>query len=69
MRSIEDVTGGKSIAVSSQSISAESVVNPLVVFYDIHGRKREVLFFYFAPDTTLDILPWTYTSMDWILGV
>jgi hypothetical protein len=28
--------------------------NPLVAFYDIHGRKREVLFFYFVPDTTRD---------------
>jgi hypothetical protein len=27
---------------------------PLVAFYDIHGRKREVLFFYFVPDTTRD---------------
>jgi hypothetical protein len=29
-------------------------MNPLVAFYDIHGRKREVLFFYFVPDTTRD---------------
>jgi hypothetical protein len=28
--------------------------NPLVAFYDIHGRKREVLFFSFVPDTTRD---------------
>jgi hypothetical protein len=27
---------------------------PLVAFYDIHGRKREVLFFYSVPDTTRD---------------
>jgi hypothetical protein len=26
----------------------------LLIFYDIHGRKREVLFFYFVPDTTQD---------------
>jgi hypothetical protein len=25
-----------------------------VAFYDIHGRKKEVLFFYFVPDTTRD---------------
>jgi hypothetical protein len=31
-----------------------SAVNPLVVFYDIHGRKREVLFSYSVPDTTRD---------------
>jgi hypothetical protein len=28
--------------------------NPLVAFNDIHGGKREVLFFYFVPDTTRD---------------
>jgi hypothetical protein len=49
-----DMTGGKSIAVWSQSILGVSVINPLVAFYDI-GRKREVLFFYFVPDTTRDI--------------
>jgi hypothetical protein len=27
-------------------------INPLVAFYDIHGGKREVLFFYFVSDTT-----------------
>jgi hypothetical protein len=31
-----------------------SAINPLVAFYDIHGGKREVLFFYFVPDTTRD---------------
>jgi hypothetical protein len=46
------VTGGKPIAVLLQSISGVSVINPLVAFYDIHGRKREVLLFYFVPDTT-----------------
>jgi hypothetical protein len=45
------VTGGKPIAVLLQSFSGESAINPLVAFYDIHGRKREVLFFYFVPDT------------------
>jgi hypothetical protein len=34
------------------SISGVSAINPLVAFHDIHGRKREVLFFYFVPDTT-----------------
>jgi hypothetical protein len=42
------------IAVRSQSISGVSAFNPLVAFYDIHGRKGEVLFFCFAPDTPRD---------------
>jgi hypothetical protein len=50
------VTGGKPIAVLLQSISGVSVFNPSVVFYDIRGGKREVLFFYFVPDTTRDQL-------------
>jgi hypothetical protein len=48
------VTGGKPIAVLLQSVSDVSAINPLVAFYDIHGGKREVLFFYFVPDTTRD---------------
>jgi hypothetical protein len=32
------------------------LINPLVAFYDINGGKREVLFFYFVPDTTRDLL-------------
>jgi hypothetical protein len=32
------VTDGKPFAVSSQSISVVSAVNPSVAFYDIHGR-------------------------------
>jgi hypothetical protein len=54
MRNTADVTGGKSIAVLLQSISGVSAINPLVTFYDIHGGKRELLFFYFVPDTTRD---------------
>jgi hypothetical protein len=54
MRNTADVTGGKPIAVLLQSISGVSAINPLVAFYDIHGGKREVLFFYFVPDTTRD---------------
>jgi hypothetical protein len=46
-----EVTNGKPIAVWSQSISSVSAINPLVAFYDIHGRKTEVLFFYFVSDT------------------
>jgi hypothetical protein len=55
MRNTADVTGGKPIAVLLQSISGVSAINPLVAFYDIHGGKREVLFFYFVPDTTQEI--------------
>jgi hypothetical protein len=50
------VTGGKPIAVLLQSISGIIANNPLVAFYDIHGGKREVLFFYFVVDTTRDLL-------------
>jgi hypothetical protein len=55
MRNTADVKGGKPIAVLLQSISGASAVNPLVAFYDVHGKKREVLFLYFVPDTTRDI--------------
>jgi hypothetical protein len=51
MRNTADVTGGKPIAVLLQPISGVSAIDPLVAFYDIHGGKREVLFFYFVPDT------------------
>jgi hypothetical protein len=50
-----DVTGGKPIAVFLQSILGVSLINTLVVFYDIHGGKKEVLFIYFVPDTTREI--------------
>jgi hypothetical protein len=55
MRNTADVTGGKPIAVFLQSISGVSAIHPLVAFYDIHGGKREVLFFYFVLDTTRDL--------------
>jgi hypothetical protein len=54
MRNTADVTGGKSIAVLLQSISSVSAINPLVAFYNIHGGKKDVLLFYFVPDTTRD---------------
>jgi hypothetical protein len=56
MKDTADVTGGKLIGVLLQSISGVSAINPLVAFYDIHGGKREVLFFYFVPDTTRDLV-------------
>jgi hypothetical protein len=49
------VTGGESIAILLQSvsdISDVSAVNPLIDFYDIHGRKGEVVFYCSVPDTT-----------------
>jgi hypothetical protein len=54
------VTGGKPIAVLLQSISGAylpmlATINPLVTFYDIHGGKGEVLFFYFVSYTTRDV--------------
>jgi hypothetical protein len=54
MRNTADVPG-KPIAILLQSISGVSAINPLVPFYDIHGGKREVLFFYFVTDTTRDL--------------
>jgi hypothetical protein len=48
------LTGGRPFAVLLQSISGVSAITPLVAFYDIHGGKREVLFFYFVPDIIRD---------------
>jgi hypothetical protein len=56
MKNTADVTGGQPIAVLLQSISGVSAINPLVAFYDIHGGKREVLFFYFVPGTPRDLI-------------
>jgi hypothetical protein len=56
MRNTADVTDDKPIAVLLQTISGVSAINPIVAFYDIHERKREVLFFYFVPDTTRDLM-------------
>jgi hypothetical protein len=38
--------------------SSETPINPLVAFYDSHGRKREVLFFDFVQDTNTRLLHW-----------
>jgi hypothetical protein len=46
MKNTAYVTDGKPIAVLLQSISGVSAINLLVAFYDFHGGKREVLFFY-----------------------
>jgi hypothetical protein len=45
MKNTAEATGDKPIAVRLQSASDVSVVNPLIAFYHIHGRKGEVLFF------------------------
>jgi hypothetical protein len=52
MKNTAGVTDGKPIAILLQSTSDVIAINPLVAFYDIHGGKREVLLFYFFPDTT-----------------
>jgi hypothetical protein len=67
MSNTADVTGGKPIAVWSQSTSGVIAINPLVAFYDILGRKREVLYFYFVPDTTLDLIHHTSILLIWVL--
>jgi hypothetical protein len=66
MRNTADVTEDKPIAVLLQSISGVSAINPLVAFYDIHGGKREVLFFYFVPDTTRDIYEFIHLTYVYI---
>jgi hypothetical protein len=45
MRNNADGTGGKPITAQPQSISGASALYHLVAFYDIHGKKRVVLFF------------------------
>jgi hypothetical protein len=50
------MTGGKPGAVLLQSISGVTAINPLIAFYDIYEGNREVLFFYFVPDTTRDYI-------------
>jgi hypothetical protein len=64
MRNTADVTGGKPIAVLLQSISGVGAINSLVAFYDIHGGKREVLFFYFVQDITRDSRLETHRERD-----
>jgi hypothetical protein len=55
MRNTADVIGGKTIAILLQTIFYDIRLS-LVAFYDIHGGKREMLFFYFVPDPTRDLL-------------
>jgi hypothetical protein len=55
MRNTSDVTGDKPIARLIAVFSGGDAVNPLVAFYNTHGRKRDVLFFCSVPDTTQDI--------------
>jgi hypothetical protein len=67
MKNTANVTGGKPIAILLQSISGVSAINPLVAFYDIHGGKREVLFFYFVPDTTRSVSDMRLVSLTFVL--
>jgi hypothetical protein len=70
MRNTADMTDGKAIAVLLQSISGVSAIKPLVAFYDIHGGKREVLFFYFVPDTSRDYFEvGIYQKHSWVLAI
>jgi hypothetical protein len=68
------VTGGKPIAARSKTISGVYAINPLVAVYDIRGRKRVVLFFYFVPATctivgkSSGIYPVAHTTMSIYLG-
>jgi hypothetical protein len=45
------MTGGKPVAIWLQSISGVSAINLLVAFYDIHGEKREVYYFFILSRT------------------
>jgi hypothetical protein len=51
-----DMTGDKSIAVCSQSISGASAVNPLAAFYDIHGRKRGAILLFCPGHHTVNVV-------------
>jgi hypothetical protein len=62
MSNTADVIGGMPIAVLLQSILGVSAIYPLVAFYNIHGGKREVLFFYFVTDTTRINKNYSYNS-------
>jgi hypothetical protein len=53
MMNTADTIGDKPSATCSQSISDVSAVGPLVAFYDITGRKTELLIYSSVPDITL----------------
>jgi hypothetical protein len=56
MKNTADVTGDKHTAIAVRLlIAGVSAINLLVAFYDIHGRKGEVLFFHSVPDTIQNI--------------
>jgi hypothetical protein len=55
MRRTANVAGGKTITVRLQAFSGVTAVDPVVAFYDVHGRKREVFFYSSVPDTTRDV--------------
>jgi hypothetical protein len=39
---------------NTADVTGLNAINPLVAFYDIHERKREMLLFHFVSDTTRD---------------
>jgi hypothetical protein len=49
---IDDDDGGKPNAIWWQSIFSVSAVSRLVAFYDVPGRKGQVLFYYSVSNTT-----------------
>jgi hypothetical protein len=48
------MTGGKPISVLSQSISGVCAFNLLAGILRHSWKKKELLFYYFVPDTTRD---------------
>jgi hypothetical protein len=48
---------------SLSQVSGVRAINPLVAFYDTHGRKNEVPFFYFVPDTTQGMYITLYVTL------
>jgi hypothetical protein len=65
MNNTADVTDDQPIAAWSQSISGENAIKPLVHFYDIYGRKSDVLFFYLVPDNKQDHISFHLFEMKW----
>jgi hypothetical protein len=50
MWNISDMAGGKPMAISTQTITGVSAVNPVVAFYDIHWKNRDLMFFFLCPE-------------------
>jgi hypothetical protein len=63
--STADVTDGKPLR-RLIAVHLRGAVSHLVAFYDIHGRKGEVLFFCSVPDTTREHHP---VFNNWMLKI